>query len=619
MSPRLDVRCSRLGTRLGAPLFAVALLALGLLASGLVGGAGPAGAATYENIVSYKADITIEETGSILVREEIEYDFGVNERHGILRDITDRLDYDNEHERVYPITVESVAAREGTPSQYKVESIERGTRVRIGDPDLTVTGRHLYVITYRVKGALNGFEDHDELYWNVTGNGWSVPMGRVTAVVNAPARLTGAGCYRGPVGSRLPCERSNIDGTSASFAQSSLGVFDGLTVVVAMPKGAVPEPEPILEELWSFNKAFSTDALPLGLAGGAFAACLAGITWALWRIGRDRRFAGSAIDAAFGSATGTEERVGIGERPTIPVEFVPPDGIRPGQVGTLIDEVANPLDVTATIVDLAARGYLTIEEVERPGFFRKGDWLLTKTKDSDDSLLAFERKLFNGLFKGRIGGTVLLSDLREKFVKRMADVRDALYDDVVANGWFPRRPDRVRAIGIGVAVVLLVLAGGASFALAAFTSFGLAGVALVLGALSFLVVARKLPHRTASGTATLRRVLGFREFIMTSEKDRADFAERQNLFSEYLPYAIVFDCVDKWAKAFAGLGDQPPEVSWYHGSGPFTVHAFSESMRDFSVTTAGTLTSTPAGSGSSGFGGGGSSGGGGGGGGGSSW
>ncbi|MCZ7537014.1 MAG: DUF2207 domain-containing protein [Acidimicrobiia bacterium] len=580
---------------------------------------GPPLQGAFEEILAYDVDITIEEIGSILVREKIEYDFGSTPRHGILRDITDRLDYDDEHDRVYPITVVSVAAREGTPAQYTVESMERSTRVKIGDPDRTITGRHVYVITYRVQGALNGFDDHDELYWNVTGNEWPVPIGRVTAVVNAPASVTAAACFRGSFGSSLPCERANVDGSSAGFVDSSLGSNEGLTVVVAIPKGAVPEPEPVLAEIWNFGTAFSTDARPLGLAAGVLAACLFGVVWVLWRIGRDRKFAGSAIDAAFGSATGTEERVGIGERPTIPVEFVPPDGIRPGQVGTLIDEVANPLDVTATIVDLAVRGYLTIEEVERPGFFRKGDWSLKKSKDADDSLLEFERKLFHGLFKGRTDGVVLLSELREKFVKRMADVRDALYDDVVSNGWFPRRPDRVRAIWIGVAVVILVFAAGAAFALAALTNLGLVGVALVLGALLFLVVARKMPRRTPKGTATLRRVLGFREFITTSEKDRADFAERQNLFSEYLAYAIVFDCVDKWAKAFAGLGDQPPEVDWYRGSGPFTVHAFSESMRDFSVTTSGTLTSTPAGSGSSGFSGGGSSGGGGGGGGGGSW
>ena len=585
--------------------------------------AAPAHAGIIERIVSYRVHVTVEETGSILVREAIDYDFGTSFRHGILRDITDRLDYDDGHERVYPITVVSVAASEDTPAQYTVEPIERATRIRIGDPGRTITGTHRYVITYRVEGAFNGFDEHDELYWNVTGNGWTVSMSRASATVDAPKSLMGAACYRGPTGSRLSCERAELDGASAHFSDSTLLAGEGLTIVVALRKGVVPEPEPILEEIWNIRRAFSTDARSLSLAGGALALCLLGTVLALLRIGRDRKFVGSAVDAAFGSSSGDDERVGIGARPTIPVEYVPPDGVRPGQVGTLVDEVAHPVDVTATIVDLAARGYLSIEEIERPGFLRKGDWLLTRLKDGDDSLLLYERKLFDGLFKSRSDGTVRLSELRTKFAERMADVRDALYDDVVKQGWFLRRPDRVRALWIGIASGMLFLAIGATVAFAAFTRLGMVGVALTIGALVFLTVARKMPRRTAKGTATLRRVLGFREFIETSERDRADFAERQNLFSEYLPYAIVFDCVDKWAKAFSGLGDQPPEVDWYRGSTPFTVHSLSESMRDFSVTTAGTLTSTPAGTGSSGFssggGGGGSSGGGGGGGGGSSW
>jgi uncharacterized membrane protein len=127
-----------------------------------------------------------------------------------------------------------------------------------------------------------------------------------------------------------------------------------------------------------------------------------------------------------------------------------------------------------------------------------------------------------------------------------------------------------------------------------------------------------MPRRTAKGTGALRRVEGFRRFIDESEKERARFAEQQHLFSEYLPYAIVFGATEKWARAFAGLDGELPEPTWYGGSHAFTAAGFSHSIDGFAVTTAGTITSTPSGSGSSGFSGG-SSGGGGGGGGGGSW
>jgi uncharacterized membrane protein len=135
-----------------------------------------------------------------------------------------------------------------------------------------------------------------------------------------------------------------------------------------------------------------------------------------------------------------------------------------------------------------------------------------------------------------------------------------------------------------------------------------------------LAGAHDMPHRTAKGTGTLRRVLGFKTFIEESEKDRARFAEQQNLFSEYLPYAIVFGAVHKWARTFEGLAAQPPDTtSWYHGSQVFTALAFANAIDGFTVTTAGTISAAaPSSSGGSGFSGG-FSGGGGGGGGGSSW
>jgi len=140
----------------------------------------------------------------------------------------------------------------------------------------------------------------------------------------------------------------------------------------------------------------------------------------------------------------------------------------------------------------------------------------------------------------------------------------------------------------------------------------------VVGGLLLIVGAKRMPRRTAKGTGVLRRVQGFRRFIDESEKERARFAEQQHLFSEYLPYAIVFGATERWARAFAGLDGELPQPSWYGGSGTFTAIGFSHSIDGFAVTTAGTITSTPSGSGSSGFSGG-FSGGGGGGGGGGSW
>jgi len=285
-------------------------------------------------------------------------------------------------------------------------------------------------------------------------------------------------------------------------------------------------------------------------------------------------------------------------------------------VGTLVDETANTLDITATIVDLAVRGYLRIDEIPKKGFFGKADWTLTKLKEGDD-LRPYERSLLDGLFTG--AEEVRLSALRNTFAERLKTVREALYDDVTAQGWFVGRPDKVRLRWRIAGAVAVVLPVAAVVVLAAFTHAALVGIPLVVGGVALLSCASRMPRRTAKGTGVLRRVEGFRRFIDESEKDRARFAEQQHLFSEYLPYAIVFGATEKWAQAFAGLEGELPAPGWYGGSSHFTAAGFSHSIDGFAVTTAGTITSAPAGSGSSGFSGGGFSGGGGGGGGGGSW
>jgi uncharacterized membrane protein len=133
-----------------------------------------------------------------------------------------------------------------------------------------------------------------------------------------------------------------------------------------------------------------------------------------------------------------------------------------------------------------------------------------------------------------------------------------------------------------------------------------------------LALAHAMPRRTGPGREMYRRILGFRQYMTVAETDRQRFNEETNLFQEYLPYAIVYGCVDKWAKAFEGLENQPDTSSWYVSTHAFAPLAFSSSLQSFSSSMSSAIASTPGGSGGSGFSGG-FSGGGGGGGGGGSW
>ena len=570
-----------------------------------------------ERITRYEFAARITDNGELRVTETIEYDFGASPHHGIFRDIPTRLSYDETHDRVYPLDDVQVSSPDA-PAQVSREGGPDGsTRLRIGDPDQTISGVHNYTITYTLEGALNPFADHIELYWNAIGSQWPVPIDNATATVTAPVPVEKVTCFAGPQQSFSPCGSSSVDGRVARFTQPHLDAYQALTFVVAVPPGSVTATGPILEERWSARRAFSTSSGVLATTFALLAGVLGALGALVWRVGRDRRAVGGAIDAAFAHADAVAERVPVFGHDETPVEFEPPEKLRPGQLGTLIDERANPLDVTATIVDLAVRGYLRIEEIEKSHWFSKGDWRLVKLKAAE-GLLTYERMLFDAIFAS--GDDVELSDLKNKFATHLHEVQRALYDDSIERGWFNGRPDRVRALWLFAGVVVVAVGAGLTVLAAATSRLGLVPLPIILAGLLLMILSGRMPHRTPRGTGVLIRTLGFKRFIDESERDRAQFAEKQHLFTEYLPYAVVFGATEQWAKAFAGLdGQLPDQSSWYVSSRPFTYLAFSHSMDGFATTSAGTIASTPSGSGTSGFGGGGFSGGGGGGGGGGSW
>jgi len=598
----------------------ISLVGLALVAAALLSAMPAAGQGlTPESTPRFDVRIVIEPSGALQVTETIVQDFGDVPRHGIFRTIPNRQQIDDRFDRVYPIELVAVRTSEGTPDDIETKEENGAFVIRIGDPNVTVTGEHTYGIVYRVEGAMNGFETHDELYWNPIGTDWEQPIGLMRVRVEGPAAVERIACFQGPFGSTLGCTREQIKDGAAVFVQENLGSFTAMSVVAALPRGTVTSTAPILEERWSLSRAFSVTPVTAPAATGLLVLVVGGFAWLAWSRGRDVRFRGSQVDQVMGGPIETEtQAVPLFEGGTAPVEFAPPEDLRPGQIGTLVDEEANTLDVSATIVDLAVRKHLVIEEIPKRWFLGKPDWRFTRVPGESDGLLPYERTLLAGLFED--GDEVELSDLRKKFATRLQKVKDALYRDVAARKWFYRRPDKVRQAWLGIGVVALLGGIGATVLLAMHTKLAILGIPLAIGGLLLLVGAKWMPARTAKGTAMTRRVNGFRVVIETAEEHTARWAEQENVFTRFLPYAIVFGVTDKWAKAFESLGQLPSDdMSWYVSTRPFVFHEFADSMDSFSVTTSGVISATPSGSGGSGFSGGGFSGGGGGGGGGGSW
>ena len=565
-------------------------------------------------ITSFHSDVRIAHDASLAITEDIRVDFGAQQKHGIFRTIPVRYRFDDTYDRYYELTVETVT--DGSrPVPYKESITNDNVVIRIGDPNVLVSGAQRYVIAYRVVGAMNSFAEQDELFWNVDGALWPVAKQSVSATVQLGAgTFINAVCYQGPTGSTAPCTVSNAGGSSDFRSTRELGSGEQMSFAVAMNKGVVSVPAPLLE---ARKRQFPQDAFdvnPLTTGVGLLVLLVGiGLIVRFWNEhGRDRAY----LTRYYLAPTDAAERLEpVFQHEPVVVEFEPPLALKPAQLGVILDESADTKDVTATIVDLAVRGYLTITDV--PGMFGRHDWLLTQKTASTAELLPYETTLLNGLFAGR--QAVKISELKGKFQTSLRSAESQIYSDAMQRKFFRVRPDLARMGVIGVAILGALAGAAITYVLGIGFGGGLIGVAVILDALVLLAVHRAMASRTAAGREAMQKTLGFRLYMTTAEKYRQQFAEKAEIFTQLLPYAIVFGCVSKWAHAFQGI-DTSATNSWYVGNAPFQAALLSSSLESMNSGLSSAISASPPSSGSaSGFGGGGFSGGGGGGGGGGSW
>ena len=287
--------------------------------------------------------------------------------------------------------------------------------------------------------------------------------------------------------------------------------------------------------------------------------------------------------------------------------------MRPAELGLILDESADTKDVTATIVDLAVRGYLTITASPH-----QVEWTLTKKGGPMETLAQYERTLFYGLFAGR--DTVTLSDLKGMFAPTLRQAEKEIYADSLLRGLFTSSPTQARAAWGCVGFALVLVGFATTVALGLAFGWGLVGLAIIISGIALAATFPFMPQRTAAGRDLLQHTLGFRLYMTTAEKYRQQFAEKAQIFTQLLPYAIVFGCVTQWAKAFEGIDTAAANSGWYSGNAPFQAALLASSLESMNANISSAITYVPPSAGSSsGFGGGGFSGGGGGGGGGGSW
>ncbi|NNG17707.1 MAG: DUF2207 domain-containing protein [Gemmatimonadales bacterium] len=541
-------------------------------------------------IERFDAAIVVNRDGTIDVTETISPRF-TGKWNGIYRTIP--VKYRTPQGFNWTLRLKLVSVTDASGDELKTEtSRERHyLKYKIWVPG-AVDATKTVVLRYRAENGLRFFEDHDELYWNVTGDEWEVPIEAAAATITLPNGAEGvrAIAFNGVYGSTARDASVEQDGTTIRIAMPHrLEFHEGLTAVIGWNKGLVAEPTQTDRAV-----GFLQSNWPLGLPIVAFFGM-----FALWR------------------------RHGRDPKPLpIPVQYEPPADLTPAEAGTLMDNSADMRDITATLVDLAVQGHLRIEEREERkllGLIKDQEFVFHRLEPPADAreLAPHEQRVLSGVFSGGVS-TVELSDLENEFYTSLPGIKRRIFDRLITRGYYRRRPHVVQGAWIGGGIAAGVLIGVVGGIVA--TNFSLTPVPfIVAGALVGLIVVvfgAIMPARTVIGARARERVLGFEDFLHRVESDKYRRVVRTpEMFERFLPFAMAFGVEKQWANAFQDIFREPPR--WYSGNlSTFNAGDFSGRMSALSSRAGSTMASSPRSSGGSGFSGGSSGGGGGGGGGG---
>jgi uncharacterized membrane protein YgcG len=551
---------------------------LGVLCLGLCN---PACAQKQRQLKKFFSEIVITPDGKVDVTENITFRFIGGPWHGIYRDIPVEYAGPNGMNFSLFLDVKSVRDENGEPLKFESSRERQYRKLTIYIPDADNSTRTIS-INYVVSDALRFFDDHDEFYWNITGDEWPIPIESAGAHIVLPANASGirANAYTGAYHSKGREATVEIVGSGIDVSTTSpLGIHEGLTVAVACDKGVFKEPT-AADIFLLYLRSNWPIAIPVFVFIGMFR------LW--WTKGRDPRL-----------------------RP-IAAQYEPPDGLTPGEVGTVIDNSVDMRDITASIVDLAVRGYLVIEEQQKDhllGLTHSKEYVfhLKKPRTEWTALKPHEQILLDGIFtSGNAGDTVSLSDLHNRFYTNIPPIKSAIFSSLLEKRYYTRNPNSLRVSYIMVGIVsgiLLIwlglwLAKHSGMAPLAFVIAGLLSGGIICGFGYFMSA------RTETGARALEGVLGFEDFLNHVEADRFNrMIKTPAMFEKFLPFAMALGVEKNWSKAFQGIYTQPPE--WYQGAyGPtFYPYLFVNSLSGMSSEVGSVMTSAPRSSQGSGFGG----------------
>lgn len=561
-----------------------------------------------EKILTFHSDITIHEDATMTVCETIHVACeGKEIKHGIYRDFPTQ--YTGTFGTDYTVGFNLISVtRDGAPEDYHTESLFNGIRIYIGKKDVFIPpGEHLFTITYKTERQLGFFKDHDELYWNVTGNSWIFPIEKATAAIALPPKIPASSLtlngYTGMFGSQESDYQSQVDDSGNVYfaATRQLNPFEGLTIVVSWPKGYVNPPN-IRKQLWYF--VWDAKTAVIGIMGIFFLVLYYAVVWRL--VGKDP------------------------QKGVIMPLYTPPEGLSPAAMRYILKMGYSDKAFAAAVINLAVKGYLQIQ--------KDTEYTIRKTPEADFTwrLPGEESELCNAL-----PNNLILKQYNHKAVYRVVEVfKDSLKKYFARRYFMINAKYRIPGIIISMATLageLLTLITNGSNTLFPMVVFIVSNI-LLLGTNIFFGIILKAP--TILGRKVMDQIEGFKMYLSAVEGDRLNrmYPPEQLpvIFERYLPYALALDLEQQWAEQFSAVlgkmavtdaGGVSSERSfrWYTGSSrdltgltSFT-SSFSKSFT-YAISSSSYAPGSSSGSrSSSGSSSGGRSGGGGGGGGGGGW
>lgn len=542
-------------------------------------------------INTFNSDVTLNQDASISIKESIDYHFTFA-RHGIYREIPVNYKVAGSFTRPTLLKLNDLYYfQKGFPNNT-FSSYERSTNngyavFKIGDADTTITGDYTYVLDYKLTYAINYFNDHDELYINITGTGWDVPINSVIANISLPGKITDKLCNTGVTGSTASdCTITDLGNNKVSVTAGPLNAYEGLTVAIAMPKDTIANTtnqQRIQYVLSNLGLLFPI----LAVIGGIIL---------LKNFNRNKKI-------------------------TIIPNYDVPKGMNPLRSGYIYKKnLANNV-ITSQIVNLAINKYLVIKQVSNKNY----DLIKTEREAPTDPE---EKILYDGLFKS--GDTVSLKNLSTSFYTTVASLKSSTEKRMYEEEYFSKSQKNIsnKVIGAGVIGIVLCFVSATYWSANAAMSWFWG---ILISAIIVIIFASQIDRRSPKGNDMFYELEGLKLYINTAEEKRIEFhndpKKYLGLFEKLLPYAMIFGLEKKWAKEFEDLYTEEPY--WYQGNtNMFNAYLLTSSLGHMNQqviahatpsNSANGFASSRAGSGGSGFGGGGFSGGGFGGGGGGSW